>query len=368
MISHSILPYYFKGTVFRKNLIRNHTGQGTTNYKFYFLLSFKEICSLRMRRIRLKTELTWIFALSKSQKSKKFKSLFFSQDGWEWAQKPYHATFPLICYSGDACPLSALQPDLLALIRQPSPSHHRGRHSGLVHQSTARNMDNSGPVDQPYSGLVHKRTAINMDNSGPVVQRTASMMNIHSVKVHQHTGRNMDPVMIQCISALLETRTPFLSSASGIAGTMNMAAFSVRGTCALIEKWPIFKKKFCLHFRLVHQRTSRNMAAIPEMEFLDINLTKDSSLLLHAIHSPFYWRILKKTLLFLVFKILTKNPRNKKTQVNSWTGFCRTEKFRVDRQTKTHVWEDSSLCPETSTKNVVQEFHLCVIRQNNTVV
>jgi hypothetical protein len=25
----------------------------------------------------------------------------------------------------------------------------------------------------------------------------------------------------------------------------------------------------------------------PELEFLDVNLTKDSSLLLHAIHSPF---------------------------------------------------------------------------------
>jgi hypothetical protein len=25
-----------------------------------------------------------------------------------------------------------------------------------------------------------------------------------------------------------------------------------------------------------------------EMEFLDINLTKDSSVLLHAIHTPFY--------------------------------------------------------------------------------
>ncbi len=34
------------------------------------------------------------------------------------------------------------------------------------------------------------------------------------------------------------------------------------------------------------------------MEFLDINLTKDSSHLLHASHSPFYWRILKKTILF----------------------------------------------------------------------
>ncbi len=29
-----------------------------------------------------------------------------------------------------------------------------------------------------------------------------------------------------------------------------------------------------------------------EIEFVDISLTKGSSLLLHAIHSPFYWRIL----------------------------------------------------------------------------
>jgi hypothetical protein len=39
------------------------------------------------------------------------------------------------------------------------------------------------------------------------------------------------------------------------------------------------------------------------MEFLDIILTKDSSL--HAIHSPFYWRI--KTILFSGFK----NPYEK---------------------------------------------------------
>ncbi len=43
------------------------------------------------------------------------------------------------------------------------------------------------------------------------------------------------------------------------------------------------------------------------MEYLDINLTKDSSLLLYAIHSPFYWRILKKTILFSSFK----NPYGK---------------------------------------------------------
>jgi hypothetical protein len=40
----------------------------------------------------------------------------------------------------------------------------------------------------------------------------------------------------------------------------------------------------------------------PELEFLDINLTKDSSLLLHDFHSPFYLRFLKKTILHCGFK------------------------------------------------------------------
>ncbi len=56
----------------------------------------------------------------------------------------------------------------------------------------------------------------------------------------------------------------------------------------------------------------------PEMEFLDIYLTKDTSLLLHAIHSPFYWRILKKPILFSGFKYIYKKiPRNKKNLVYS---------------------------------------------------
>jgi hypothetical protein len=59
-----------------------------------------------------------------------------------------------------------------------------------------------------------------------------------------------------------------------------------------------------------------------EMEFLGISLTKDSSILLHAIHSHFYWQILKKTMLFYGFTNPLKNPRNKKTRVYS----CRTEK------------------------------------------
>ncbi len=44
---------------------------------------------------------------------------------------------------------------------------------------------------------------------------------------------------------------------------------------------------------------------LPEMEFLDINWKKDLRLLLYAIHSPFYWY--KKTILFSGFK----NPYKK---------------------------------------------------------
>jgi len=52
-----------------------------------------------------------------------------------------------------------------------------------------------------------------------------------------------------------------------------------------------------------------------EFKFLDIKLTKDSSRLLHAIHSPFYWRILKRPYSSLVLKSLLKHAQNKKTRV-----------------------------------------------------
>ncbi len=55
------------------------------------------------------------------------------------------------------------------------------------------------------------------------------------------------------------------------------------------------------------QLTGEDAEIDPKMEFLDINFTKDSSILLHAIHSPFYWRNLKKTILFSGFK----NPNKK---------------------------------------------------------
>jgi hypothetical protein len=51
------------------------------------------------------------------------------------------------------------------------------------------------------------------------------------------------------------------------------------------------------------------------MELLDINLTKNSSLLLHDIHSSFYWRILKKTRLLSGFQNYYKNIREIKKLV-----------------------------------------------------
>jgi hypothetical protein len=50
------------------------------------------------------------------------------------------------------------------------------------------------------------------------------------------------------------------------------------------------------------------------MEFLDFNVTKDSSFLLYASWSLFYWRVMKKTILFSGFK-------------NSLKKICETSKL-----------------------------------------
>jgi hypothetical protein len=54
-----------------------------------------------------------------------------------------------------------------------------------------------------------------------------------------------------------------------------------------------------------------------EMEFLDISYTKDLILLLHAIQSSFYWRILKKTILFSGFE----NPDKKSAKQDNSSLF-----------------------------------------------
>ncbi len=94
------------------------------------------------------------------------------------------------------------------------------------------------------------------------------------------------------------------------------------------------------------------------MDFLDINLTRDSSLLLHAIHSPFFWWILKKTIVFSGFKYPCKKSPKQENSSLSMNSIVQNRKIRVENKTKSGVSEDSSLCRETITENAVQEFHL----------
>ncbi len=54
-----------------------------------------------------------------------------------------------------------------------------------------------------------------------------------------------------------------------------------------------------------------------------------------------------------------QNSRIEKTRVSSLILLNFLDgKMWVENQTKTPVWEDSSLCPETSTLNALQEFHV----------
>ncbi len=88
---------------------------------------------------------------------------------------------------------------------------------------------------------------------------------------------------------------------------------------------------------------SRRREMLPAMEFFDISLTKDSSLLHYDIHSP-----LKKTI--LVSKILTKNLRNTKTRVNSWIVFCRKENEGRKPDKNSSLRRLEFMPAETSTK------------------
>ncbi len=91
-----------------------------------------------------------------------------------------------------------------------------------------------------------------------------------------------------------------------------------------------------------------------EMEFLDIVLTKESSLMLHAIHSLFYYRILQTTILSHDFK----NSHKKSMKQENSTIFMNIGNF-VDQKNEGRKPDNNSYLgrPETSTKNDVQEFH-----------
>ncbi len=80
------------------------------------------------------------------------------------------------------------------------------------------------------------------------------------------------------------------------------------------------------------------------MKFLDINLTKDSSLLLHFIHISQCLQLADLTenhTLTLVLKTHIKNPQNKKTRVYSWISFCRREKRA--KKTRQNLESEKSL-------------------------
>jgi hypothetical protein len=66
------------------------------------------------------------------------------------------------------------------------------------------------------------------------------------------------------------------------------------------------------------------------MEFLDINFTKDSSLLLHAIHSSFNWRILKKTKLFFGFKNTYKKSVKQKNLSLFMNSILLNRKIKIE--------------------------------------
>jgi hypothetical protein len=73
-------------------------------------------------------------------------------------------------------------------------------------------------------------------------------------------------------------------------------------------------------FLVYLQIPAEGFCLFPEMEFLDTNFAKDSSLLLHASHSPFYWRILKKTILFSGYK----NPCKKSAKQENSSLFMKS--------------------------------------------
>ncbi len=70
------------------------------------------------------------------------------------------------------------------------------------------------------------------------------------------------------------------------------------------------------------------------MEFLGINLTKGSSLLLHAVHSSLYWQILKKPILFSGLKNPYKKIRETRKLESIREYHFVERKMRVENQKK----------------------------------
>jgi hypothetical protein len=90
---------------------------------------------------------------------------------------------------------------------------------------------------------------------------------------------------------------------------------------------------------------------------MDMNLTKGSSIWLHAIYSLFYWRILQKTILYSGFK----TPKIRETEeLESIHELHFVEKENVGKKTSQKLESEKAqvYAQKTSTKNAVQDFHL----------
>ncbi len=98
-----------------------------------------------------------------------------------------------------------------------------------------------------------------------------------------------------------------------------------------------------------------------------IILTKDSSLLLHAIRSLFYWRILLKTTLYFGFETPNKKIREKKLESLHEYHFVEQKNEdrkpdKISESEKTQVFSRIRIrnTAETSTNTAVQEFHIWI--------
>jgi hypothetical protein len=93
-----------------------------------------------------------------------------------------------------------------------------------------------------------------------------------------------------------------------------------------------------------------------EMEFLDMNLTKES-----ISFAPCYLLFLlladftENQYSTLVLKLHTKKSVKQENSTVFMNSIFSNRKTRIENQTKTR---DSSLCLDTSTKTAVQEYHL----------
>jgi hypothetical protein len=90
-----------------------------------------------------------------------------------------------------------------------------------------------------------------------------------------------------------------------------------------------------------------------EVEFLDINLTKDSSRLLHAVNSPFYRRIFKKTTLFSGFTNSYKKIRETRKLGSIQEYHFVERKNGGIKPDKNSSLRRPEFMPRTSTKNTV---------------